>query len=228
MLISTNKDPRPSMTEAVRATCFDCTAMFYDGRRDCLRPHCPLHPRMPYRTTPSNLSWLWGTWSEKHRNKLPKLNMTADEYIHTVITVGKLANGAPKYKISFNDMIRAKCFWCCGDYNQGGVDLVPLKQVSVRVKGKKKPIVRTEKAKGPFAIIKRTKHKIIIDNGEAGKIECGIRECPLYWWTPYRKQSPLYSWMFENDYTKKHRLAISALRITEDEYIHRALVEKSL
>jgi hypothetical protein len=27
-----------------------------------------------------------------------------------------------------------------------------------------------------------------------GRKECGIRTCPLYPWTPYRKQTPDYTW----------------------------------
>jgi len=228
-LIAANKGPRPSQTEAIRAKCFDCTTQFYDGRRDCDINRCPLHSRMPYRNQPSNFDWLWGAWGTKHRNQLEKLGLTAQEYIRDVLTVGKTAKGLPKYKIPMSNMIRAKCFRCCGEYTQECVSLLPLRQVTVIDKVTRKRNRRIEKAKGPFAVIKGVKHKIIISKGgEAGRIECSIRDCPLYWWTPYREQLPDYSWFFESDHTKKHRLAISALGISEDEYIRRLLVERSL
>jgi len=222
------KGPRPSMTEAIKAKCFDCTAEFYDGRRDCGIPRCPLHSRMPYRSTPSNFDWLWGPWSEKHRNILAKLGMTADEYIENVITVGMTAKGIPKYKAPLSDIIRAKCFRCCGDYSQECVTLIPLRYVDVLKKGSNKKSRRLEKAQGPFAKINGKQHKIIVSNNEAGKVACSTPGCPLFWWTPYRKEIPEYDWLFESDYTKKHRLAIAALGLSEKEYVRRLLVEKSL
>jgi len=223
------KGARPSMPEAIKAKCFDCTAQFFDGRRDCEINGCPLHPRMPYRDRPSNLDWLWGVWSEKHRGQLAKLGVTAQEYIKNVLIVGHTAKGLPKYKIPMGDMIRAKCFRCCYDYSQETVTLFPLRTVSYRNKNNKKVTRRLEKAEGPFATIKSVKHKIIISSGgEAGRIECSIRDCPLYYWTPYRRQLPSYDWMFESDHTKKHRLAVAALGISEEEYVQRLLVEKSL
>ena len=217
------------MTEAIKAKCFDCTAQFYDGRRDCRIRKCPLHSRMPYRNMPSNLDWLWGVWSEKHRNALIKLGMTAQEYIENVLIVGTTSKGLPKYKIPMGDMIRAKCFRCCCDYSQETVALLPLRTVTYRNKKNKKVTRRLEKAEGPFAIIKGVKHKIIISSGgEAGRIECNIRDCPLYWWTPYREHLPNYNWLFESEHTKKHRLTMAALNIDEDEYVRRLLVERSL
>lgn len=214
------KGPRPSMTEAIKAKCFDCTAQFHDGRRDCYIQKCPLHSRMPYRLIPSNFDWLWGQWSSKHRKQLKKLGLTADEYIKNIITQGR------KYKISMSDMIRAKCFRCCGDYSQETVTLRQVRNIKSMENGK--VVVRPELIRGDVAIIKGITYKIIVNNNEAGRIECGIRDCPLYWWTPYRTQLPDYSWLFDSEYTKRHRLAISALGISEEEYVQRLLVEKSL
>ena len=39
---------RMTLSEAIRAYCFDCTGFFDDGRLDCENDLCPLHPFMPY------------------------------------------------------------------------------------------------------------------------------------------------------------------------------------
>jgi hypothetical protein len=175
---------------------------------------------MPYRTSTPNFDWLWGKWSEKHRNIIEKLGITAQEYINTIIMKDN------KFHIAMSDMIRAKCFRCCMDYNQEVVTLKPLRKIEV-IKGGK-ITTRKEITKGKNAIIRGIEHKIIVSKEEAGKIECAIRDCSLYWWTPYRENIPDYSWLFSSEHTKKHRLAIAALRISEEEYIKRLLVDKSL
>jgi len=37
--------------------------------------------------------------------------------------------------------------------------------------------------------------------------DCGITDCALYYWMPYRTQLPTYDWMFDLSYTNKHRVA---------------------
>lgn len=39
---------RLTLKQAINAHCYDCTGFYDDGRVDCLMPHCPLHPYMPY------------------------------------------------------------------------------------------------------------------------------------------------------------------------------------
>lgn len=58
---------------------------------------------------------------------------------------------------------------------------------------------------------------------EKGRVDCGILDCPIYYWTPYRQQFPDYSWMFELDYTRKHRLALAALGYSQEEYVYHLL-----
>jgi len=59
--------------------------------------------------------------------------------------------------------------------------------------------------------------------GERGKIECNLRNCSLYWWTPYREQRPLYDWMFDSEYMSKHRTQLAMLGLTREEYIDQIL-----
>lgn len=63
---------------------------------------------------------------------------------------------------------------------------------------------------------------------EKGRVDCGVPDCPLYFWTPYRSQFPCYDWMFNLDHTKKHRIAMLALRLTQDEYVYRLLEARDL
>ena len=34
--------------EAIKAWCYDCVGFYDDGKMDCERDDCPLHPYMPY------------------------------------------------------------------------------------------------------------------------------------------------------------------------------------
>lgn len=65
----------------------------------------------------------------------------------------------------------------------------------------------------------------VVGVGVKGRVECGLQNCSLYYWTPYRQENPSYNWMFDVPYTRKHRLAINALRMPRNEYIRRVLVE---
>ena len=38
-----------------------------------------------------------------------------------------------------------------------------------------------------------------------GRMDCCNRNCPIYFWMPYRELLPLYNWLFELDYTERHR-----------------------
>lgn len=38
-----------------------------------------------------------------------------------------------------------------------------------------------------------------------GRKDCLVRGCPIYFWMPYRELYPTYEWMFELDYTERHR-----------------------
>jgi hypothetical protein len=63
---------------------------------------------------------------------------------------------------------------------------------------------------------------------EKGRVDCGVPGCSLYYWTPYRMNLPDYSWMFDLDYTKKHRIAVQALGLTQDEYVYRLLEARDI
>lgn len=39
----------------------------------------------------------------------------------------------------------------------------------------------------------------------SGREDCMVRGCPIYYWMPYRELLPTYEWMFELDYTNRHR-----------------------
>lgn len=42
--------------------------------------------------------------------------------------------------------------------------------------------------------------------GGVTREDCGIPNCPLYYWMPYRDDLPSYDWMFDLDYTDRHRV----------------------
>jgi hypothetical protein len=174
------KGLRPSMSEACRAMCFDCTANFADKRRDCMIVNCPLYQRMPYRKNANiRYDWIFGKWNRQLIVQAEELGIT-DPKEFAMHKWGK--NG--KIRIPMSKLFRAKCFRCCADYYQGKL--------------------------------------------EKGRVDCGVASCPIYYWTPYRQQLPNYDWMFELDYTRKHRLALSALGYTKEEYVHHLLEEKDI
>ena len=35
--------------QAIQAKCAECMEKYRNPQKDCERPHCPLHPFMPYR-----------------------------------------------------------------------------------------------------------------------------------------------------------------------------------
>jgi len=171
---------RPSMTEACKAKCFDCTGNFADGRRDCKVHRCPLYSRMPYRKGNAvDYSWIFGSWSRGLVKEAEALKITNPREFAL-----KKWGRDGKIRIPLRKVFRAKCFDCCADYWQPGI--------------------------------------------EKGRVDCGVLDCPLYYWAPYRTHVPEYDWMFDLDYSKKHRLAILALGYTKDEYLRHVLVEKDI
>jgi hypothetical protein len=72
---------------------------------------------MPYRKHPPKVGWLiGGKWSKKYINKLEKTGLTLIQYVKKyLMSKGKL-------RISLPDMMRAKCFRCCNQYDQPGPD----------------------------------------------------------------------------------------------------------
>jgi hypothetical protein len=42
--------------------------------------------------------------------------------------------------------------------------------------------------------------------GGVKREDCGIETCEIYYWMPYRKGLPILDWMFDLDYTDKHRV----------------------
>jgi hypothetical protein len=171
---------RPSMSEACRAKCFDCTSNFGDGRRDCRNRRCPIYQRMPYRKSNDiSYDWVFSKWNRGLIVQAEELGIT-DPREFAMHKWGK--NG--KIRIPMSKLFRAKCFACCADYYQPG--------------------------------------------NEKGRVDCGVPGCPIYYWTPYRTHIPNYDWMFDLDYSKKHRLAIQALGYDRDTYLYHALELKDI
>lgn len=49
--------------------------------------------------------------------------------------------------------------------------------------------------------------------------DCGITECPIYYWMPYRTGLPTFNWMFDLAYTNRHlQRAIVAGLVKETKY----------
>jgi hypothetical protein len=65
----------------------------------------------------------------------------------------------------------------------------------------------------------------VVGVGYKGRVECGLQNCSLYYWTPYREMNPSYNWMFDIPYTRRHRIAINALGMSRNTYIQKVLVE---
>ena len=107
--------PRPSVTEAMRAMCFECTCDFADSRRDCGVRSCPLYSRMPYRKKKPIWDWVFGLWTKRHRLAAEAKGMTACEYAEHM-----WKKGPGKYRVPPSQMMRAKCFRCMADFNPGG------------------------------------------------------------------------------------------------------------
>lgn len=55
---------------------------------------------------------------------------------------------------------------------------------------------------------------------EPGKVECGLRSCPLYPYTPYHKQEPDLDWLFHSKHTSAHRnYLLMHPSVTKEQYI---------
>ena len=67
-LIRYYKGQRLTLSEAVKAHCYDCMGYFDNGAEDCEIPQCPLYPFAPY--TPSSLRAPKKRLSEEVRAKL--------------------------------------------------------------------------------------------------------------------------------------------------------------
>ena len=114
--------PRPSLSEAIKGKCCDCSANYADGRNDyrCSRS-CPFYHRMPYRKDVPSFRWLFGKYSKRHSNRAEKVGMSKEEYIEACVQryLTKIDN--PKLlKISLPECVRAKCFDCSADYHADG------------------------------------------------------------------------------------------------------------
>lgn len=115
--ISVIIDVRPSMSEACRAKCFECTVDFADGHVDCHHYSCPMYQRMPYRRNQPDYSWLFGTWSKRYRIEATRMGLLDNplEYARRKFSKTGLVKDI---RVPMSSMIRAKCFRCCGDYDQ--------------------------------------------------------------------------------------------------------------
>lgn len=174
--------PRPSLVEAIKCKCCECSANYDDGRLDCRIRKCPLYSRMPYRRSLPDFSWVFGKFSKTHTIKCEKSNITPEKYLELCLDFYLTKDLSPLIKrISLTQMIRAKCYDCCGNY--------------------------------------------VVGVGYKGRIECGLQNCSLYYWTPYREMNPSYNWMFDVPYTRRHRMAINAFRMPRNTYIQRVLVD---
>lgn len=107
--------PRPSVTEALRAKCFECTCDFADGRRDCKVRGCPVYPRMPYRKMKPLWDWVYGMWTKRHRTRGEAEGLSVCQYAEKM-----WKKGPGKYRVPPSQIIRAKCFRCMADFSPGG------------------------------------------------------------------------------------------------------------
>ena len=108
---------RPSMAEAIKAKCYECLANCSDGRKDCRSIYCPLYVKHPFRKLNPNLDWIFGRWQKRYTIDSTVIGLSKEKYIkNKIIKPGK------KFKISIpnSKIIRAKCFECFGDFDQGG------------------------------------------------------------------------------------------------------------
>jgi hypothetical protein len=60
--------------------------------------------------------------------------------------------------------------------------------------------------------------------GEKGRVDCCIRDCPIYYWMPYRKQDPVFDWIFDLSYTTTHRHRLTVEGLTRDAYYAKYLL----
>lgn len=56
--------------------------------------------------------------------------------------------------------------------------------------------------------------------------DCRIRDCPLYYWMPYRQLEPDYNWIFDSKYTSVHRTRLISEGLSRQEYIKKYLGTK--
>lgn len=111
----------PRRIEAIVAKCCDCTANYGDGRTDCLNTICPLYYKMPYRKKKPNFSWIFGPWNKKIYNlyKEGKIK-NKKEYINSLPMIIK------NNRMTYPNMIRAKCFRCNNNFYLGKKDKIVL------------------------------------------------------------------------------------------------------
>lgn len=53
-----------------------------------------------------------------------------------------------------------------------------------------------------------------------GRVDCNLRECSLYYWMPYRKETPKFNWIFDLPYTNRHKMRLLAENLTRNQYIN--------
>lgn len=172
------KGYRPSTNEAIKAKCCECCAQYDDGRKDCEHFNCPLYYKMPYAKYHPEFDWIFVNTGNKYIKRFNISSLSKEEFIKTYIY--DFDNG--KIKIPVTHIIRAKCFSCCNNFRQPGI--------------------------------------------EKGRIECSIKNCSLYYWAPYRKQFPEYDWMFDLNYTSRHRTQLLISNISREKYIINLLKRK--
>lgn len=105
---------RPSSKEALKALCCECCGNYLDGRQDCQVVTCPIYSRHPYRLLTPNYDWILGNaFNGRHyREKIEELGIGVNEFVSKYLLK---SSG----KLSINMIMRAKCYWCCGDFRQG-------------------------------------------------------------------------------------------------------------
>jgi hypothetical protein len=69
-------------------------------------------------------------------------------------------------------------------------------------------------------------HNKLDGHENKGRIDCQIQNCSLYYWQPFRKLKPRYSWFFDLKYTAKHREYLLVHNITKKEYLKKILKRK--
>lgn len=54
-----------------------------------------------------------------------------------------------------------------------------------------------------------------------GRADCEIQDCSIYYWMPYRDKKPTFDWIFDLNYTMRHKQAIVVEGCTREEYLKR-------
>lgn len=213
------KGPRPSMVDALKAFCCNCSAHYDDGRVDCEHIKCELYSRMPHRKKSPKVGWLIGPYSKKYKNKVEKYFEMPD--------------------ITDPKNVSKRCIKCVEDFFKGKTNPesincyfekeCPIRSLRIKlIEYVKIHMIKNGKIRIPMTDIIRAKcfscmGQFYQGRNNIGRLDCRNLVCPIYWWQPYREYRPDYSWILDVPYTKKHKYKRLELQIDKEEYIEKLL-----